>query len=450
MPGTSSHKGGAGARDVALASGAIAMPAAAAAAAPAAAHTATVAAAGAGLGTGADARARAGAPPHTSEAAAIARHVVFADAATFSPSPVVVTPPGAPGCPTARPVGAESVLLIWQQPLHGGGGGVGGGNGGDSGGGDSDGDGGHVLTFNTIRVRPVVPGPGDDARRQERELEIEVPATHGEARYEVDGLATGYSYTFQVKARNIEDYGPWSPASDIAAPLDPYRFRIPVEVRLGCAGSNYCLGEIVVGADSSLADARGFIRTKLRALGDGYREAPCISSSAASGVGDTAAAPRQQRVLSLLQARLPHPDRFFFVRDGGGGTVVARNTEARVRVVEVADGAGAALLGGGGGDDGEGEGGGADARAYQLYLQYEQHAQVVQTELHEYRPKYLIENVVFEDRANADGASAEAKRARRAHFRRRSVGPDTSKARVTRRPSKGLEHQWDQRHKVVM
>ena len=386
---------------------------------------------------------------------------LFADAETFVPEPAVVEPPGAPGCPTARQIGPHEVLLIWQQPgTHGG-----------SGRQASD-DAGYVLTFNTVRVCPAkhIPhgGSDDSGGAGTRDIEFIVPATHGEARYVVDGLATGCSYTFQVKARNIEGYGAWSMPSDVAVPLDPYRVRYPVEVRLGAPNSNYCLGEILVARDSTLSDARDFIRNKLRARGDGYREAPYISNAGAGADGaqdlsvPVAAASRQTRVLSLLQARLPHPDRYFFVASGGVGDILPRSSESHTLVMDVADGGAAADAKARSAEAAVAAAlGGADVprQCAQLYVQVEQQTVVQNVELHQYQPRYLEENVDFGDdvaRADAEMAASAKGKARQRYKpkQKKPIGDaalvvDMSKATLRRKSGPHIEHKWDRRHQVI-
>ena len=393
---------------------------------------------------------------------------LFADAETFVPEPAVVEPPGAPGCPTARQIGPHEVLLIWQQPsTHGG---------SDCRGCD---DAGYVLTFNTVRVRHAKHIPndasagggmdGESSGTGMRDIEFIVPATHGEARYVVEGLTTGCSYTFQVKARNIEGYGAWSMPSDVAVPQDPYRVRYPVEVRLGAPSNNYCLGEILVARDTTLSDARDFIRNKLRARGDGFREAPYITNAGAGadcaqdlGV-PVAAASRQTRVMSLLQARLPHPDRYFFVGSGGVGDILPRSSESHTLVMHIADGGAAAdAKARAAANAAAASLGGADVprQCAQLYVQIEQQAVVQNVELHQYHPRYLAENVDFGDevvRADAETAASAKSKARQRHkpkdkkpIGEAALAVDMSKATLRRKSGPHIEHKWDRRHQVIL
>lgn len=67
-----------------------------------------------------------------------------------SKHPIVVSPPGMPHVPTARAVSASEVDLRWGQPETGG----------------------APLTFNNVRIRPVIPSKRDKVRV----VQIEVPA----------------------------------------------------------------------------------------------------------------------------------------------------------------------------------------------------------------------------------------------------------------------------------
>jgi len=306
--------------------------------------------------------------------------IVFADAEDYDPDPIIVSPPPAPGYPTARGVGAREVLLIWMQP--------------ETQAGDAGGD-GFVLTFNTVCVRPVIDKPDD----RQREIEFVVPVTEGEARYVVMGLQTARSYTFQVKARNIEGYGPWSPPSNIATPVDPHRFHFPISVHLGSPSANYCMGEVVVARDTLLSEVRAMIRDQLRARGDGYR--PDFEQ-------------RPQRAMSLLQARLPHPDQYVFTFMDG--TAIKRTEEGRIRALDFRR-QGEELLD----EDGDGEG---DCNTH-IYLQYLHDARVVDTEVHEYRGELKPEHVKFSKTGQA----------------------------IVHRPHRvddDFVHPWDNEHTVVM
>ena len=309
-----------------------------------------------------------------------AAQIVFADAEDYDPNPIIVSPPPAPGYPTARGVGAREVLLTWMQPETQAG---------------ASSDDGFVLTFNTVRVRPVIDKPDD----RERDIEFVVPATSGEARFVVMGLQTARSYTFQVKARNIEGYGPWSPPSDIATPVDPHRFHFPISVHLGSPNSNYCMGEIVVARDTLLSEARTMIRDQLRARGDGYRPD---------------AEQRPQRSMSLLQARLPHPDQYVFTFMDGTG--IKRAEEGRLRALDFQR-QGEEMLDA----DGDGEG---DCNTH-IYLQYLHDARVIDTEIHAYRNELKPEHVSI------------SKAGKTIVHRPHRIDDD-------------FIHPWDKEHKVVM